>query len=398
MKKILAILGIGGAMILGQVVATPCLERDKTLDEKIRTCEVASRADFKATEIAKLNHVGTYTRGGLQVGIISVNKIEGGVEVFARAWRDSKPVGFGVDGSIEIERFKIYNPPILVPDPNGKVTITREFDGVATDYHYREDMLEAVRQVVIQNIEIVGKDGSNIVKGRIGHTVSTFYPDASVESTSVDGFSVYNTGGAGGSSWATAHGATDGTSTSDSSTSLEVESREYDDTAGRFEIERAFTLFDTSAIPDTDPINSATISLYVTVKINTDNDGTDYINVYTTTPASNTAIVNADYDAIGTTAQATAIDIGSISTSAYTDWTLNATGEGNISLTGITKFGFREGHDAENVAIATDGRNIIGTSSADQTGTTQDPKLVVDHGVAVAEATPVQDIIWYNED
>src|SRR3989344_2016473 len=54
---------------------------------------------------------------GVTREIQSVQKIEGGIEILARAWKDGKQLGFGKDGSVEIERFKIFNPPILVDDP-----------------------------------------------------------------------------------------------------------------------------------------------------------------------------------------------------------------------------------------------------------------------------------------
>ena len=225
-------------------------------------------------------------------------------------------------------------------------------------------------------------------------TVTTVYPDPSVESTSVDGFSQSNLGA--GSTWAANHDAASGTGTDDSGTAMEIESMEQAGESARFEIERAFFLFDTSAITDTDVVSSATLSLATLLIINTDDDGLDYVNIYTTTPAANTAIANADYDQIGTTAQATAIDFGSLAAAGnYTDFTLNATGISSITLTGITKFGGREGHDVENTSITTDTRNLWQVSSADTALTTLDPKLVITHGAAASPtASPIDALLW----
>lgn len=204
-----------------------------------------------------------------------------------------------------------------------------------------------------------------------GFSTLTVYPNPDTETTSVDGYVEYADFSS--ATWAQVHDAADGTSAGDSNANGNVG-------AGKvltgFYIDRVFLLFDTSALTAGATISAAVLSVYVTTKSNSDNDGQDYINVYTTTPASNTEITTADYDQIGTTAQATAIDLGAISTSAYNDWTLNATGLSNISKTGVSKFGLREGHDAENAAIAT-GENYFTMQFADTADTTQDPKLVI---------------------
>ena len=69
-----------------------------------------------------------------------------------------------------------------------------------------------------------------------------------------------------------------------------------------------------------------------------------------------------------------------MSTGVYVDWTINATGLAAI-VNGITKFGFREGHDIINSAYAGayDTVNSIVTYGAEEAGTTNDPKLVVEH-------------------
>lgn len=208
----------------------------------------------------------------------------------------------------------------------------------------------------------------------------TFWPDANPETTSVDGV-VGNTD----AGWSTTHDAATGDEAGPSSTEDEAASSRDVDGGTNYQIKRGFFLFDTSAIPDVNTISAATFSLYVTGKTNNDNDGDDYVNVYSTTPASNTNLTTADFDAIGTTAYATEIDIGSITTSQYNDWTLNATGIAAVSKTGITKLGIREGHDAEDLIIAPGGagRNKIDVYFADN-GIATAPKLVVTHEVAAA--------------
>jgi len=100
----------------------------------------------------------------------------------------------------------IYNPPVLVPDPNGSVEIARtnRVTGVTTTDHYREDTREALFQTLEQiigvNIRNFGSD--RIVAAEVGSTTSTFYPDGNPEVSSVDGVA-YRNAGFPGESWST---------------------------------------------------------------------------------------------------------------------------------------------------------------------------------------------------
>ena len=76
------------------------------------------------------------------------------------------------------------------------------------------------------------------------------------------------------------------------------------------------------------------------------------------------------------------------STSAYNDFTLNATGISNVSKTGVSKFGLRNPeYDVANSAPANPGGAVQNTLvchyDADRTGTTNDPKLTVVHSEPV---------------
>ena len=137
-------------------------------------------------------------------------------------------------------------------------------------------------------------------------------------------------------------------------------------------------------MPQTDTISGATRALYITSVSDQDDDAQGYVSTYATTPASNTAITTADYDQIGTTVQSDNLDLSSISTGAFNTWTLNAAGLASIDKTGVTKFGGREGHDAENSVITGVGakENSIAFRTADYTGTTSDPVLTVTHAAA----------------
>lgn len=134
--------------------------------------------------------------------------------------------------------------------------------------------------------------------------------------------------------------------------------------------------------------------MYITAKYNDWNDGKDYYTVLQTTQASTSELVVGDYDAWDAINNPTKgsddIDIGNISTSAYNTWTLNATGMGWISKTGNTLLGIREGHDQEDSKPsdppdATWVQSSITFSTSEETGTTQDPKLVVTHSGIITE-------------
>ena len=90
--------------------------------------DTKQKSIIKSDEIVKYNFIGTYEDKtyGQTIEIKSVAKIEnGGLEVVARAWKGTHQLGFGKDGSVEWERFWIYNPPVLVYDPAG--TTVREW-------------------------------------------------------------------------------------------------------------------------------------------------------------------------------------------------------------------------------------------------------------------------------
>jgi len=107
-------------------------------------------------------------------------------------------------------------------------------------------------------------------------------------------------------------------------------------------LRRSFFLFDTSSLTSSAIISAVTLSLYGTGKTDPAS-WTPNINIYTSTPASNTTLANSDYNGnVGSTAQCdTVLTYANMPTAAYYDFTLNTTGRGNVSKTGISKFGAR---------------------------------------------------------
>lgn len=212
-----------------------------------------------------------------------------------------------------------------------------------------------------------------------------FYPDPDTESTSVDG-SVWRTSTL--ENWGTIRG---GAGTNADDTSAANNGFRFADAALDIwvNLRRFICLFDTSSIPNGDTITAATLSFVGNEKLDSGGLNTPNAAIVTSTPASDTSLAASDYANLGTTEQASRVTYANLvaDDSTYTDFPLNATGLGNITKTGVTKFGIRNGqYDIDNVAptSGTNGTHAWNIRSADQTGTSADPKLVVTHSGAVA--------------
>ncbi|MEY2665094.1 MAG: hypothetical protein RLZZ480_199 [Candidatus Parcubacteria bacterium] len=211
---------------------------------------------------------------------------------------------------------------------------------------------------------------------------ATYYPDPNTETTSVDGYVAYSSE----ISFSDARNAADGSLAGSDTTTTFVTS--YYISIGYplyltfWGIYRAFLLFDTSALPDGTVVSSASLSIYATTIYDQDNDGSDTITVYSSNPASNNDLVVGDYDQFGTTAFSSATDITGMANNAYNTFTLNSSGIAAISTNGVTKFLLMEGHDVSNVSPDFGTQNGVDFSTAEQTGTTQDPKLDVTYTVS----------------
>lgn len=197
--------------------------------------------------------------------------------------------------------------------------------------------------------------------------------------------------------WNTMHDATDGTTFGYTTTGTTAgTSIAYDSDLIWCDgaMYRAFTPFDTSAIPSGSTISAATLNLYFYSIDNSDNDGDDWVTVVQASSASHTTLSTADYDTAGAINTPTeGIDSGerkdltSISTAAYTVITLNATGRGWVNVsggtsqcsatTGITCLAIREGHDVLDSQITTDTSSYAYFYASENTGTANDPYLSV---------------------
>lgn len=141
---------------------------------------------------------------------------------------------------------------------------------------------------------------------------------------------------------------------------------------------RSIYLFSTN-IGSSATISTATLSLYPTAQ--STGLGTPSYHIVAATTSSNTGKTNSDYQNIGTTSFAEKSH-ANFNTGGYRDFTLNSSGISNINKTGISKFGRRTSWDLNGSFTGTwSASGASGTMcfAADETGTTKDPKLVIEY-------------------
>lgn len=215
----------------------------------------------------------------------------------------------------------------------------------------------------------------------LGFDTLTVYPDANPESTTVDGGTWLFDSGT-DRSWATLI-ATGANNVSDTSATMSfgqfVGSTTTNTWWGMY---RSFFLFNTSSLGALAVISSATVSVFGSAKQNTSPADANF-NVYSSNPASNTSLSTSDHGSLGTTAFSSNISYSAWSTSGYNSFTLNGSGLAAISKTGITKFGGRSTADAANSMPAWSAfcNQHVQFYTADQGGTGNDPRLVVNYSV-----------------
>ena len=157
-------------------------------------------------------------------------------------------------------------------------------------------------------------------------------------------------------------------------------------TSNQYEtIRRGIFLFDTSSIPNSTSIQSGSFSLYGVNKANTLNltDGHASLTLSAVSPASTSTLAASDYNIAnwGSTRFATDFSYAAYSITVYNDMALNASGLAAIDKAGITKLGTRLAVDFDNGTpnwVSSQGTSYY-AYFADQTGVSQDPKLVVNY-------------------
>ena len=339
--------------------------------------------EMKSQAIVDSDADGTFTNAtyGIEVEVTKIEEFPGGVTAYARAWKGGKQLGLGKGGTFDLERFQILDPPVLVDDPTGTVIRQRKLDnGTTVTRKMREDPKAAIREEIAFAIARTGRTDTEIVAGSVGSTTTTCRPDPSPGAT-VDGRTM-RTGV--DEVWSTIRAGAGNNSETTTTNGRFISVGASATTNSFTEISRFISTQDcSSGIGDTDVIDSATFSVYVTEKADAFAASVTLVGA---TPASNTTIANGDYANVGSTAFSTASAISGISTSAFADFVLNATGLAGVSKTGITALGLRIEHDRANTAPtwSDSGVSRINGDYADTADTTTDPKLVVVHSPAPA--------------
>ena len=205
---IFGVLGTG--VVIASLVSTPSTASPSfvcdiqsvkivSIENIIASTNKNERAGLKGCEIAKIGSIAKTVRGDYSVEITSFNPIEKGVVMFVKAWDNNRDsIGFGKDGTVEIERFVIVNPPILIDDPNGDIVRTwTDIDtGELKTRKLREDSQEALLQIIEHTLSVKKQIHSekNIIAGKVGNTTLIAYPNAGTGTAPIDGKILANIG------------------------------------------------------------------------------------------------------------------------------------------------------------------------------------------------------------
>lgn len=218
----------------------------------------------------------------------------------------------------------------------------------------------------------------------------TVYPDPHPETTTVDGEAYQSYASGSGVDWATIIAAP-GSTSSDAVTGTEIIYISGDTVTDRWDwLQRAFFLFDISSLAG-NTISAVTFSLYGYGKADYGTAIMPDISVYSSAPASNTAIVAGDFDSIGNDAYCdTPITFADFSTSGYNDFLFNANpgilaAQTAVDGDGILKLGTKNAnYDASEIAPTwSNATHYMRAYQAEQANTIQDPKLYVEYEMAI---------------
>ena len=344
------------------------------------------KLSLKQKKFAKIKTPLVVEREGYRLNIVEVKNDAKGIAVFAQAWKDGKQLGFGLDGSVDVERFRLIDPAVCVADPNGDI----ESDWVDSETgerkvrRLREDPQEAMVRVLLRTVKVVGIADAEIQSGKIGNTTTV------VRSHSTEGGFDARAITENQVTWndAVTETTADAVNNTDNEHSMIIAFFGLTGSSlERYTIRRSWFAFDTSSIPDTDTISSATFTIYGSGRASEDDSGTT-VDVVSATTTSGTEIAVGDFGNTGSTVFADkAISAWDTTDGNPNDFTLNASGIANISKTGLSKFAIKAGIDTDNnFPHSGYESNSVGGYFGDQTGVDTDPTLTVVHSGGAATA------------
>tara|TARA_R110002096_G_scaffold66682_6_gene162293 strand:+ start:15747 stop:17237 length:1491 start_codon:yes stop_codon:yes gene_type:complete len=232
----------------------------------------------------------------------------------------------------------------------------------ATKYIRRSDVVEALSQGSPYRADV------------------TFNPDPSPETTSVDGVVKGSSTG----SWATiVNGVADYASDSDASSRVMAEATASSNVYSQ--LRKLFFLFDTSSIGTGQQVDSATFGSRLDNQRSIGTMGLS-TNIYSSSPASNTAITTADYLQVGSTPFTDSPRLMSAESfdNPFVTQTLNAAGRAAIAMEGITKLAMSvvEAQESGSPTWASNNSAILAVNMAETSGTANDPTLTFTYSAA----------------
>lgn len=311
----------------------------------------------RAGEFKSLARPRSLSRGRYGIDILQADARQGEIEIFARVFRDGAQLGFGPDGTVDVERFVIVNPPVLVRDNDGEVVQTANGQQDRTiQRRFRVDIAECLLDVLADMIQRGAKSGNKIIPGKEGRTTYTIF-------SANDGYIASNN--------ATYSTARAGSDLNNLSSDIYVGQDRYDS----YDCYEGFVSFDTSSVLGT--VSSATLSLYGGVDGSTAADFTvnARLKSYSTLDASDW-VAGASLSAL--TLLATFNTTG-FSTSGYNVFTSQAAFLSNINQSGVTGIILSSSrHEAGTAVAANNTDEYVRMHASVASGTTQDPRLVVD--------------------
>ena len=153
---------------------------------------------------------------------------------------------------------------------------------------------------------------------------------------------------------------------------------------------RGIFCFDTAAIGAGQQVDSGTFSVWCKSPTKKDGyAGTPATHLAGATPAATNALATSDYGQCQTTTFGN-IAYASVTADQYNDITLNTAGKAAVAMEGISKFSLQSSYDITATApswVSLEDTYIYGYFS-DQTGTSNDPKLVVNYSVPSDDGAP----------
>ena len=156
---------------------------------------------------------------------------------------------------------------------------------------------------------------------------------------------------------------------------------------------RGLSSFDTSDLTSNAAVSAAVLSLYGASKADNCNISPK-INICSVDMSDTGEIALTDVGKTGNTSFSSDITYANISLSDYNTFSLNASGIATISKTGVSQFSIKEAaYDITGTEPTHPGASLqsdIRFYSADETGTTKDPKLVVTYTISTKPIVTTQ--------